>query len=112
MSYCRRNPGKSDVYMYAGKGGITCCGCDLSDFAIRWFPDAGEAVIHLREHLAAGHLVPNHAIRRLEQECLKTCTLCGTEFDPSQEDAQRRFSVICLACDLDYWAIEEEEWND
>lgn len=34
------------------------------------------------------------------------CVLCGKEFDTSKEHPQRRFSVICLECDLAAWEIE------
>lgn len=112
MSYCRRNPGKSDVYLYAPmRGGVTCCGCDLDNDKILWFRTNVQALVHLREHVAAGHLVPSYAIQRLREECLKRCYLCGIEFETSQEHPQRRFATCCLQCDLDAWDLEQQEWD-
>lgn len=55
MSYARFGA-TSDVYVYAHVGGfVECCGCKLGD---NWeHHSAAEIVDHLREHVAAGHLV-------------------------------------------------------
>ncbi|ROR97803.1 hypothetical protein EDD28_2412 [Salana multivorans] len=60
MSYARFGP-SSDVYVYGDIAGyVACCGCILSD---QWdFHSAAEIVAHLREHVAAGHNVPENLL--------------------------------------------------
>lgn len=75
MSYCRVSP-NSDVYMYdSGYGKIDCDWCDLTERkAPGFFPPTvtltsrEEAMNHLLEHRKAGHLVPQYAIDRLQNE--------------------------------------------
>ena len=74
MSYCRFGK-DSDVYMYADSltGSITCCACQLNPisdglwFGSQTFDHIG-ALAHLQEHIEAGHLVPEYAIKRLKKE--------------------------------------------
>ncbi|SIN72537.1 hypothetical protein [Agromyces cerinus] len=60
MSYARFGSG-SDVYVYAHVYGfIECCGCALGD---AWdFHSPADIVDHLREHVAAGHNVPDRLL--------------------------------------------------
>ena len=73
MSYCRFGR-DSDVYMYpSALGGITCCACKLNPIAdgLWWGSQSfshRDALLHLQAHLEAGHLVPQCAIDRLEEE--------------------------------------------
>lgn len=69
MSYCRWGS-NSAVYVYpdASLGGITCCGCpsnDDEDFNCRTHE---EMIVHLDEHRAKGHPVPDYAFERLRTE--------------------------------------------
>ena len=76
MSYVRwSSPGHpwdydSDLYIYDDvSGGTTCCGCLLSEHS--WNGDRNgdmthpETVAHVREHIEAGHSVPDFVIERL-----------------------------------------------
>ena len=74
MSYCRFGE-DSDVYMLANLFcGVTCCSCRLNPMeggfwnASQGFLSPQEALEHLQEHKAAGHLVPQYAIERLRCE--------------------------------------------
>jgi hypothetical protein len=65
MSYCRWSE-RSNVYVYDDvSGGTTCCGCALNRGSLNVATHA-EMVAHLREHIAAGHLVPDDVIPELE----------------------------------------------
>ena len=57
MSYARFGR-DSDVYVYPDVGGyISCCGCSLSR---DWAHYSVESVVnHMREHVDAGHTVPD-----------------------------------------------------
>jgi hypothetical protein len=78
----------SEIYIYDDvSGGTTCCGCSLNDDG-RWNGDrnpdyrdhrdddenepnvAGhpETIAHVREHIAAGHAVPDFVIPRLQKD--------------------------------------------
>lgn len=75
MSYCRSAPGHSDVYMYPNSSGIICSACKLTNNP-KIPPDPifkrkEKALKHLHEHREAGHLVPDHAIERLEEEIIE-----------------------------------------
>ena len=78
MSYVRwSSPGHpwdydSDLYIYDDvHGGTTCCACLLTDSEGGWNGDRDgdpahpETVAHVREHIAAGHRVPDFVIARL-----------------------------------------------
>lgn len=60
MSYARFGA-TSDVYVYAHYAGfVECCGCKLSD---EWAHHSAEAIVaHLKEHVAAGHSVPEYLL--------------------------------------------------
>lgn len=72
MSYVRwSSPGHphsydSSVYIYDNvSGGITCCGCDLSDDS--WnCATAEEMIAHVEQHIAHGDAVPDFVIPRLK----------------------------------------------
>lgn len=66
----------SSLYIYDDvRGGTTCCGCPLSDDDDVWNgswngdrngdPTHPETVAHVREHIEAGHDVPDFVIERL-----------------------------------------------
>ena len=62
----------SDLYIYDDvNGGTTCCGCRLLDDMDSWNGDRDgdkthpETVAHVREHISAGHRVPDFVIERL-----------------------------------------------
>jgi hypothetical protein len=65
VSYCRFS--EADVYVYCHVGGyLCCCACSLSD---DWEHDSTDAMVaHLREHIAAGHFVPDDVIPALEAD--------------------------------------------
>ena len=65
MSYCRFSD-RSDVYMYEGRDGISCCGCALDKRGHADFDGPEAALAHLEAHVAAGHKVPEGAL-----ECLR-----------------------------------------
>jgi hypothetical protein len=71
MSYCRFGP-KSDVYVYEDVSfGLRCCGCLLKPdvFGSENFNrDASALIQHLRDHIDAGHKVPEWLIGALERE--------------------------------------------
>jgi hypothetical protein len=70
MSYCRFSP-DSNVYMFACiEGGIVCCACSMHPnlFGSYEFATPAEALVHLHEHRAKGHAVPDYAIIALEEE--------------------------------------------
>jgi hypothetical protein len=49
----------SHVYVFSTLDrGVECCGCALDTSALFVFSDFESLAAHLREHLAAGHLVP------------------------------------------------------
>lgn len=83
MSYCRFADDKtialyaeqegidierSDVYVYTDVGGwLACCACRITGMAGPWEHYSTDAMIaHLREHIAAGHAVPDDVIPALE----------------------------------------------
>jgi uncharacterized protein YoaH (UPF0181 family) len=71
MSYSRGID--SDVYMFwsGADDVIVCMACKLSSgkyFEDKKFNLRTEAIKHLREHMAAGHIVGGHAIPLLEKE--------------------------------------------
>jgi hypothetical protein len=69
MSYCRFTDG--DVYMYEHvAGGIYCQLCGLKEIqnCEVWFCNCRDALNHLKEHLKAGHKVPQRALNLLEEQ--------------------------------------------
>lgn len=60
MSYARWSD-ESSVYVFAHvNGGVQCCGCILNG---QWdFYSADEVVAHMKEHVAAGHQVPERLL--------------------------------------------------
>ncbi len=64
MSYCRFAWDGSDVYVYEGSDGLTCCGCHL-------FPEGfvcaepEEMIAHLAAHRRVFQFVPERAITSL-----------------------------------------------
>lgn len=65
MAYCRFSEG--DVYLYRNAIGIfVCSGCKLRDTT--YLADYAAALAHLREHVAAGHRVPQEAFDELVAE--------------------------------------------
>jgi hypothetical protein len=60
MSYARFSE-TSGVYVYAHYAGfIECCGCSLGE---EWdFHSCEDVVEHMRDHVAAGHLVPEYLL--------------------------------------------------
>lgn len=75
MSYCRFSAA-SDVYMFPSlpRGGgkqceIVCCRCKLdSRHHDQRFVTAKAAMIHVGDHIEAGHKVPTHVMERLLKE--------------------------------------------
>lgn len=67
MSYARFAE-DSDVYVFLAIGGhLECCGCSLRPRI--WEYDSTDALlVHLDEHKAAGHDVPDSCIARLIEE--------------------------------------------
>lgn len=68
MSYCRFSEG--DVYLYCGASGWICCACRLRDKDYEDFLMASPqaALEHLLQHRTTGHVVPERAIERLQEE--------------------------------------------
>lgn len=76
MSLCRPSTAgrggaraDSDLYLYwSVDGKFVCCGCILLDKGSVELPedDTAAAIAHVREHIAAGHAVPEHVIPYLE----------------------------------------------
>jgi hypothetical protein len=69
MSYVRWGEDDSDVYVYEDvRGGLMCCGCSLGVFPPGSAPmlDQERFVEHLREHIAAGDVVPGYVIPDVE----------------------------------------------
>jgi hypothetical protein len=65
MSYCRFSDG--DVYVFLDiHGYFSCCGCFLDKD--RPYPTTEDIIIHLREHEAAGHYVPEFTFQSLEAD--------------------------------------------
>ena len=65
MSYCRLS--ESDIYLYQSIGGGICCDfCPLNKRGPLATFD--EAIAHVREHIAAGHEVPDWVIPDLEAD--------------------------------------------
>ncbi len=79
MSYCRFAKEeykigeftipKSDVYVFEHEfGGIVCCGCIFHpNEAYPRFGTYSGMIAHLKEHIKAGHTVPDHVIPTLEK---------------------------------------------
>jgi hypothetical protein len=78
MSYVRwSSPGKphpydSALYIYDTDDGTVCCACLLNpadengDRASHMVANPGQMADHVREHIAAGHAVPDFVIPELE----------------------------------------------
>lgn len=65
----------SQLYIFDDVGGgTTCCGCLLDTEGDSWRGDMDsnplhpETVAHVREHIAAGHEVPDFVIPRLQAD--------------------------------------------
>lgn len=67
MSYARFGWDGSHVYVYCDVNGyLACCGCRLGD---KWaFYSTDDMIAHLREHLEAGHTVPDDLIPALQAD--------------------------------------------
>jgi len=79
MSYCRRSS-HSDVYLYPSAcGRIVCCACSLGSVSAMSveFDTAADALRHLQAHVAAGQMVPDYAIERLQKEAGERCLTTG-----------------------------------
>lgn len=66
MSICRFQPfadagPQSDVYVYEDRDGWVCCGCRLGQVSLS-VSEPAQMIAHMREHVAAGHKVPAHAL--------------------------------------------------
>jgi len=58
---------KSDVYVIESDWfGIECCGCRLYPEKRIGYNTYSEMIAHLKEHIRAGHTVPDHVIPLLE----------------------------------------------
>lgn len=58
MSFARFSA-ESDVYVFHSVGDfLDCCGCQLGTGGA--FYSVADLIAHLREHVAAGHMVPEH----------------------------------------------------
>jgi hypothetical protein len=85
LSYARFS-GDSDVYVFASRTGIECCGCVLQkrewvddpdrvlfkgyfkaigEIVPHVFSSNQEMIEHLNIHIATGHLVPDYCLERL-----------------------------------------------
>jgi hypothetical protein len=80
MSFARFGP-QCDVYVFAHVGGfVQCCGCQLGD---KWDFHSPEAIVeHLKEHVEAGHLVP--------EKILDPSTYEPEDFTPYESDTEAR----------------------
>lgn len=67
MSYCRFAWDGSDVYVFASRDGIECCGCRLKERSYTT-ENEEEMISHLAEHRRFGHYVPPHVIEALWSE--------------------------------------------
>ncbi len=76
MSYCRFSEGDVYVFATAGRGGWSCCSCQLD--LVAWFAKRSEMIAHLEEHEAAGHDT-GEAIPMLRRELAEAGE---TEFRP------------------------------
>lgn len=70
MSYCRKSPGESDVYVYLANGGFVCFDCSLYWPSYRGplthtEPSFQAILQHLQLHIDAGHHVPEAALTKL-----------------------------------------------
>ena len=68
MSYARFGWGGSNVYVFLDVGGyLRCCACWLTQFTDPdpRFTTTAAMVDHLREHVVAGHMVPDETIADL-----------------------------------------------
>jgi hypothetical protein len=83
MSYCRFNDGtnpfdlppdldqgRSDAYIFESvEGHWECCGCWLADDEWRYCASTKELMlVHIAEHRAAGHIIPESVDEELRQE--------------------------------------------
>lgn len=68
---CPNCPG-SDVYLYRSVyGGVECCGCLLAEDVIsQTFNTADELMVHLGEHVKAGHHVPAWDFHAMAKDAL------------------------------------------
>ncbi len=73
MSYCRFAKNESDVYLLNHVAGYyECCGCHLNDNKISiQMNTIPEVLRHLNKHIEKGHLVPEYAFDRLEEEAIE-----------------------------------------
>lgn len=73
MSYCRVEPGVSDVYVYHSD--VYVCGSCKMARTDDWEPanilleTPVQMLAHLTRHRVSGHLVPDAAIERLQRDC-------------------------------------------
>jgi hypothetical protein len=66
MAYCRFGR-DSDVYVFEMEGGIECCRCRIAGGTFE-AGGAAEMIEHLLKHRAAGHAVPDEALRELRED--------------------------------------------
>lgn len=88
MSYCRHSffrdedgeVNASDVYMIQSADYIECCGCGLPEQKSpsvpgfknsAYFSNKRGALAHLWKHRLYGHIVPQYAFDRLEEEIIE-----------------------------------------
>lgn len=72
MSYARFGY-DSDIYVYQSASETddwVCCGCHLSTptLASQHFSTRQDLLLHLHDHIAAGHKVPPYTTKRLQDE--------------------------------------------
>lgn len=63
MSYARFGD-DSDVYVYVSDRGLECCWCTLQPKS-ETFRSNAAMIVHLEEHQASGHVVPERVFVRL-----------------------------------------------
>lgn len=59
MAVCRWSE-HSDVYLWPAGDYYECSLCKLD----KWYVEEGNVEAHLRDHIAAGHKVPDYALKR------------------------------------------------
>ena len=88
MSYIRFSD-DSDVYVYVGDKGITCCSCRLNPIKDGFHLDIcfdgkgmyTKMISHLEQHKRSGHKIPSIAIKRIREDynTYEKCQKCGRE---------------------------------
>lgn len=84
MSYARKGLDGSDVYVWTdgrhpGEGQIHCQDCPLLGGPVDVVTSSqARMLVHLEQHLAAGHRVPETALARLRREWAEVSDTRGT----------------------------------